>query len=99
MSSSSELLLLFPVAVMPAGAMVMFALPPELEAVDTVDVAAVVDVVVADVVVAVVVVAVVVVAVVVVVVVLLVEDDAPVDPLQINGACTKMLAVTADPVT
>ena len=85
LSSSSELLL-FPVTVKPAGAVVVLALPPELEAVDAVDVAAVVGVVV-------------VVAVSdVVVVVLLVEDDVPDDPLPINGACTKMLAVTVDPV-
>jgi hypothetical protein len=93
MSSSSELLLLFLVAVMPAGAAVMLALPPELEAVDAVDAAAVVDVVVV-----VAGVAGVAGVVVVVVVVLLVEDDVPEDPLPINGAWTKMLAVTVDPV-
>ena len=90
LSSSSELLL-FPVTVKPAGAVVVLALPPELEAVDAVDAAAVVDVVV-------VVAGVAGVVVVVVVVVLLVEDDVPDDPLPINGACTKMLAVTVDPV-
>ena len=66
-------------------------MPPELEAVDAVDAAAVVDVVV-------VVAGVAGVVVVVVVVVLLVEDDVPEDPLPINGAWTKMLAVTVDPV-